>query len=258
MNTGNVPIKPNRIKSSDAFEFSFIGPPLDAGALPAFFYLSLSGDESLELPPYNQPAASFQNRPCRVFSLTLPGHGDGFDKFVAMEYWAEQMASEPYFLDHFFELCAQAITWLLEQGYLVPGKIAIGGLSRGAFAAAHIAAKVPQITSLVGYAPLTRLGHLKAFASYLEFPNVRERLPMLDLITLIPKLSHLKALSFYSGTHDTLVGTDHCIEFVKALAAAKMNVELLLYPSIGHGGHGTAPHIFQKGAVWVKQHLVED
>ena len=258
MNTGNASIKPKKIKTPDAFEFSFIGPELDQGKLPAFFYLSLSGDESLSLHPYNQPAAYFQNLPCRIFSFTLPGHGDGFDKFVAMEYWAKQIASEPYFLDHFFELSAQAIRWLIEEEYISPGKIAIGGLSRGAFAATHIATKVPQITALVGYAPLTCLGHLSSFNPYLDYSNVAKRLPTLNLSTLVPKLSHLKALSFYSGTHDTLVGTNHCIDFVRALANAKMNVELLLYPSIGHGGHGTPPHIFQKGAKWVKTHLLED
>ena len=255
MNTGNGSIKPNTIKSDDDFELSFIGPPLNAGARPTFFYLSLSGEESLALAPYNQPAAYLQNSGCRIFSFTLPGHGIGFDKFVAMNYWADQMALEPYFLNHFFECAAQAITWVIEQGLTASDKIAIGGLSRGAFAAAHIAAKVPQIKSLVGYAPLTKLGHINAFATSLDFPNVSNTLPKLDLLSIVPKLSHLKALSFYSGMHDTLVGTDNCIEFVKACAAAKMNVELMLYPSIGHGGHGTAPHIFEKGAEWVKQQL---
>ncbi len=262
MNIGNASIKPNKIKSDDGTEFWYLGPPLgpppEKGALPAFFYFSLSGEESLCLPPYNEPAAFFQDLPCRVFSLTLPGHGPRFDKFVAMNYWAEQMAEETYFLDFFFEKSAQAITWLIEKGYIASDKIAFGGLSRGAFAAAHIAARQPNVTTLLGFAPLTRPSHLKAFSSYLEFPKISHHLNHLDLHAIVPKLSHLKQSNFYIGMEDTLVGTDHCISFVKEMAAAKMNVELTLYPSVGHGGHGTPPKIFLEGAQWLKTQLLKE
>lgn len=258
MNTGNASIKLRTLKTPDEMEFWYLGPPLEEGPLPTFFYFSLSGEESLALAPYNQPAAFFQGQACRVFSLTLPGHGEGFDKFVAMNYWAEEMGKETYFLDFFFEKCAQAISWLIQEGFVPAENLAIGGLSRGAFAAAHIAARQPSISTLLGFAPLTRLSHLKAFFPYLQFPKISHHLNHLDLHSLVPKLSHLKQVRFYIGLEDTLVGTEHCIQLAKEMAAAKMDVQLVLSPSIGHGGHGTAPHIFLEGANWLKTQLIEE
>ena len=257
MNTGNAPIKPRKITTPEGMEFAYLGPPLEEGPLPTFFYFALSGEESLALPPYNAPAAFFERLPCRVFSNTLPGHGPGFDKFVAMNYWADQIAEETYFLDLFFEQSAQEISWLVEEG-LVPNELAFGGLSRGVFAAAHIAARQPNVTTLLGFAPLTRLSHLKAFASTLEFEAGNHHLNHLDLKAIVPKLTHLKKARFYIGIEDTLVGTHHCLDFVKELVAAKVSAQLTLSPSIGHGGHGTAPEIFNEGAEWLKNQLLQD
>ncbi|MCH9609823.1 MAG: hypothetical protein S4CHLAM45_09080 [Chlamydiales bacterium] len=250
MNTGNGSTELKKLQTSNKTELFYLGEPVEKGPLPTFVYFSLSGEESLTLPPYNQPALYLSQFPCRVFSVTLPGHGPQFDKFVAMDYWAEQIKKEHRFLETFFETTAEAISSLVDEGVIEKGKLAFGGLSRGAFAATHIAAQEPHVTTLLGHAPLTELSAHKSFANL----SAKE----LNLTYIIPKLSHLKDVRFYIGDKDTLVGTHNCTHFIQELCSTypQMSVELKIKtPSIGMGGHGTSPETFEEGAAWVKQKL---
>ncbi len=51
------------------------------------------------------------------------------------------------------------IRHLIDQHVVDPEKIGAMGLSRGAFIASHIAALVPEIKHILGFAPLTRLAN---------------------------------------------------------------------------------------------------
>lgn len=237
----------------------YLGPSPEEGTLPAFFYFALSGRESLELHPYSQPARSVADTHLRVFSFTIPGHEPGFNKVHAMQYWAEQMAQGEYLLEEFFERVVQAIHWLMEQKIVDPEHIGVGGLSRGGFIATHIAAKIPQIHAVLGFAPLTELMQLKEFA---PFPSLQRRASELDLTHLVDRLTHVRHFRFYMGNLDTWVGTDACYHFIRLLAkkghekhARHQKVELMLTQSIGHKGHGTHPQTFEQGALWIKKIL---
>ena len=237
-----------------------LGP--EAGALPAFFYFALSGEESLNLAPYNSPASLLQGELIRVYSMTIPGHGPGFDKFHAIRYWADQMGQERYILNDFFKTAAFSIDWLIEQGYAAPEHLAVGGLSRGGFIAAHLAARDKRIKTLLGFAPLTRLSALEEFASVKQATRVKLRAASLDLEHLTDDLTHLRHLRFYIGNRDERVDTDACYSFIRKLAdkaheirARHMHVELRISHSIGHKGHGTAPQIFEEGIAWLKERL---
>ncbi|MCC5831825.1 MAG: prolyl oligopeptidase family serine peptidase [Chlamydiales bacterium] len=237
-----------------------IGP--EAGALPAFFYFALSGEESLMLPPYNAPAALLEVDPLRIYSMTIPGHGPGFDKFHAMQYWADQMAQEEYILEEFFEKAAFSVDWLIKQGYVDPDHLAVGGLSRGGFIATHLAARNKRIKTLLAFAPLTRLSELEEFALVKQSTRVKMRAASLDLEQLTNHLTHLHHIRFYIGNRDERVSTDACYNFIRKLAekaheirARHMNVELRISHSVGHKGHGTAPQLFQEGVSWLKEKL---
>jgi len=237
-----------------------LGP--EAGQLPAFFYFALSGEDSLELPPYNSPASLLEGEPLRVYSITIPGHGPGHDKFHAMQYWADQIAQENYILKTFFDKAASSIEWLIKEGYVDPNHIAVGGLSRGAFVAAHVAARNTRIKTVLGFAPLTRLGELNEFASVEQSTRVKIRASALDLEHLVDQLTHVHHLRFYIGNRDERVSTDACYHFIRRLAdkaheirARHMNIELRITHSIGHKGHGTTPQIFAEGIGWLKEQL---
>lgn len=251
MNTGHVIDK-------HGTRLDYVGPPLELGPLPAFFYFALSGEESLHLHPYNSPVMALANEPIRIFSLTLPAHGEGFNKLHAMQKWADWMADGSAWLEGFFQNTLFAIHWLIGGGFVIPTSLALGGLSRGGLIATHIAARLENVSVLLAFAPLTRLNELKEFSETgIESANA------FDLETLSDKLLHVQHLRFYIGNNDTRVGTDACYRFIRTLAknvhekhVRHCQIELMITPSLGHKGHGTAPHIFVEGAQWIKQQLL--
>jgi hypothetical protein len=235
---------------------SFVGEEISHGPLPAFFYFSLSAEESLGLHPYNTPVQILKSLPLRIFSFTLPGHEEGRDKFAAMKYWAEELSRGHDILEEFFEKLESDIETLIAQNIIDASKMVCGGLSRGAFIATHLAAREQRISHVLGFAPLTRLNEVDDFA---EAPSsISEK----NLDHLTSKLLHLKALRFYIGNRDLKVSTDACYDFIKKFAeeahekrARECQVELVVTNSIGYKGHGTAPHIFEEGSRWLASQL---
>lgn len=240
----------------------FVGPPIEHGPLPAFFYFFTSGDESLLVHPSNQPVLPFIGSSARVFSLTLPGHGPGFDKLIAMDYWFQKLQEDPFFIDHFIEEIKKIIEWLIEENIVDPKLIGAGGLSRGGFIATHLAAKVKEIHYLLGFAPLTQLKSLYESRPYQHEDSFQQTLNRLNLSSLIPELLHVRHVRFYIGNRDTRVNTDACYhfirDFVEATHEARIRqcfLELFIIPSIGHKGHGTSPATFEEGGRWIKNLL---
>lgn len=236
----------------------FLGPSLEEGTLPAFFYFSLAGDESLTLAPYNHPVLSLQDSRLRIFSVTLPCHGEGFDKFQALSCWARGCLEHSLLLERFLEQTHETIQWLLASGAIDPEHLGVGGLSRGGWVATHVAAKEKRIRFVLGFAPLTALSLHKDFAqcdpAYVA---------SLDCLALVDELLHLHHLRFYIGNRDQTISTDACYRFIRTLAERahierKRNclVEMTLTPSIGFEGHGTSDATFNEGALWMKDLLL--
>lgn len=242
--------------------FSFAGRPLEEGPLPSLFYFSLSAEESLSLHPYNTPVRLLQSEALRIFSFTLPGHGGSFDKFKAMAYWAAQLAEGKPFLESFLETTSCSIQWLIDQGIAQADKLAVAGLSRGAFVAAHLAAQHKNIHTFLGFAPLTSLTALAEFSN--PSSSLKAAAEKLDLTRQIESLIHVKNLRFYIGNRDLRVNTDICYSFIRQLVERAHEkhirhsaVELRLIPSVGLKGHGTPPNIFAEGVAWLKTKLLE-
>jgi len=240
------------------------GPPLSQGKLPAFFYFSISGEESLTLPPYNTPVELLKMTSLRVFSLTLPFHGEGYDKFHAMKEWLKAFNSQDNFLGPFLEAANEALEWLVETEIVDENAIAVGGLSRGGFIATHFAASNSRIKTVLGFAPLTRLQELQGFASF-QKETLEPLVEPSNLVAIIPSLLHVQNFRFYMGNHDTCVGTDACYDFIRKYVlkayeerARHCKIELYITPSIGRDGHGTSLSTFQEGSLWIKKHLLNE
>jgi hypothetical protein len=238
-------------------DVAFVGPPLTAGSLPILFYFSLSAKESLTLDPFNQPVAYLSELPMRIFSITLPGHEDNLPPTEALNVWAGAISQGRNIVEEFVKKVQSVIHTLEMNGSLHPGKVAVAGLSRGAFMATHAAAAIPQITTLLGFAPLTVLKEAKEFHTLSEYPLVNS----LSLEHLTEKLIH-KDVRFYIGNLDTRVSTAQCFHFIEKLAqsAHRLGIrspqaELFIGPSIGKDGHGTSKEVFHDGAQWIAQKL---
>lgn len=230
------------------------GPSLEQGPLPSFFYFSLSGPDSLTVPPYNQPVQFLQDQNIRVFSLTLPAHEEGLLPTDAMNVWANWIEQGSDFLDRFFEKAKLATDFAVENLLADPDRMAVGGLSRGAFIASHLAARDERFRFLLGFAPLTRLEKIKEF----EHRGLASRAGKYDLSHLVEALEK-KRVRFYIGNLDTRVSTRSCFEFIMALSELKkpkaLDAELFISKSIGQMGHGTSPEIFKQGAQWIAENL---
>lgn len=232
----------------------FRGPLLDQGPLPALIYFALSGEESLMLAPYNQPAEDLSLAPIRVFSFSLPFHGPGYDAKHAMEAWAHAFHTHPQFLQEFLLNAHENVLHLIKNGWIDPEKIAVGGLSRGGLIAGHLAAMEPRIKIVLGYAPLTSFKFLSESIKDSEIAS-------LSLNSIIDNLLD-KSLRFYIGNRDTRVDTDACYQFIRKLTERCYEkehriakVELIITQSAGFKGHGTLPPTFRDGADWIKTQL---
>jgi hypothetical protein len=244
-----------QIKIED-IELFFSGPSLEEGPLPALIYLSLSGQDSLSLDPFNQPVAYLlKHYKMRVFSLTIPGHEPPLEPQNAITLWAEDFAKARDPLTPFIDKVAESAELLVSKG--IASQVGIAGLSRGGFLAVHAAAKTPVLQYVLGYAPLTRLGLAKEFSSFAD----EARIQSFDLVHLKDKLIN-KSVRLYIGNRDVRVSTAACFAFVQSLAETAFHnrirspqVELFISPSIGHHGHGTPKPIFEQGAVWIAKLL---
>ncbi len=234
------------------------GPALDHGPLPSFFYFALSGPDSLCLDPFNQPVQFLHGKMIRVFSMTLPGHENALPPAQALSLWAEDISKGLDPIGDFLDKAALAIDFAIREKFADPSKMAVGGLSRGGFIAAHVAARDPRFRFLLGFAPLTKLHKAKEFAQMQDHPLVRS----LALETLAEFLCD-RHVRLYIGNYDTRVGTRSCFDFSMSLAEKahekkirSPQVELIISPSVGQMGHGTPPSIFQQGADWIANCLI--
>ena len=231
------------------------GPELSQGPLPAIIFFALSAKMSLFEDPFNQAVLHCAGHPIRIFSWDLPFHEDGIEPKEAMFKWMTEMKEDPHFIDRFLSQCDSHLSFLIQQNYITPDRIAVAGLSRGSYMATQVAAHDKRITTILGFAPLTQSVPYENN----EDPSIYEPL---SLSHLAPLLIH-KHLRFYIGNHDQRVGTDLCFEFIKTLTETAFqsgirspSVELIIYPSIGHKGHGTPPYVFEEGSNWLKKQLL--
>jgi hypothetical protein len=216
---------------------SFVGPDLSIPC-KTVLYFSLSKEDSLQTKPFCNPVEMLVALGVRVLSATLPFHEKNAKPDNIKSLWGAHTDLIKKYLDE-IELS------LLELKGLIPEKIGVMGLSRGAFIASHLAASIPQVTTALGFAPLC---HLEGDES-------------LDLSNLASKLTK-KQLRFYIGHKDTLVQTDLVLTtFTNFIDAAKKNkiespfIDCVVKPSVGRDGHGTLDSTFKEGALWIEANL---
>lgn len=224
--------------------------------LPGIFYFALSAHDSLNLDPFNQPVELWKEYPVRIYSMTIPGHDEHFVTDKAIDQWAKEYKNGSDILSPFFTQVAQAIEDLIEMKLLDPAKVAISGVSRGSFVAAHVAAKVKQISHILGFAPLTTLMCTKQFSD----TNAQN----LDLLHLCESL-YTRTHRYYIGNYDVRVSTAKCFEYFYSLSklahekkVREAPIELIIKPSIGRFGHGTNKQTFEEGAYWLIKSLLQE
>ena len=228
-------------------------------ALPTFIYFALSGQESLSLDPFNQPASFLSELPIRSISFSLPFHEINEDKHQGIANWAKSIKEGTNFVEDFVTKVKKSIYYLIEKKIIDPEHIAVGGLSRGGFIATHLAAIMKEINHVAIFAPLTQLIFQPDFSELNEDSLAKS----LSLHNLSPKLIN-KNFKIFISNNDTRVGTKQTLNFMESLVNANISsghrqppIETTLYPPSGHKGHGTLPHYFHQGAQWIAGKLLK-
>lgn len=245
------------LRTPEGQSIYYVGPSLTEERKPAVIFFALSAKMTLHQDPFNQPALALAEQGIRVFSWDLPFHEQGKDPHEAMHHWAKEFAHNSHFVSDYIQLCKRNIQFLIDKNLIDPSLLAVAGLSRGGFIAAHLAAQERRIRWVLGFAPLTRPEPLEEFKV-----NSSQNYEDVALIHLVDQLSDTH-VRFYIGNHDIRVQTHACYLFIKELTDRSFErgirsplAELIIYPSIGHRGHGTPPHIFSDGANWLKNQLL--
>ncbi len=234
------------------------GPDLTDGPLPALFYFTLTGEDSICLSPINQPVTFTSHLPWRIFSLTLPCHASDIEPTRAIELWSEEIAKGNNIIETFLGQIGEAIAFLQEKGALIDGKVGVSGLSRGGYMSLHAAARFPQIFGpILCYAPMTRLHYAKEFKELQDSPILKA----LDLKNHYTNLT-FKPIHIEMGNRDIRVGTTNTFELLMDLSELNYkngnkspDVTMNIVPAIGKDGHGTAPETFRQGIFWMARQL---
>lgn len=236
--------------------FSYIGPLLHLGAMPAIVYFALSDEHSLNQDPFNQPAIHLSNFPIRIFSFTLPHHSSELDPKKAMTYWANDFIQEIDPLHPFLDNVASTLKNLIEQKVIT--KLGLMGLSRGAFIAMHVAERLKSVSHILGFAPLITFQSLHEFDALSSLILVQKY----DPYNLIPIL-YDRSIRFYISNYDQRVGTKNAFSWINDLAhhahekgIRSAPIELYIRPPIGYLGHGTSPETFVEGSDWLAKELL--
>ena len=77
-----------------------------------------------------------------------------------MHFGAHAIHDNEDLISSFIKKVEVVVQELENRQLLIPGKLGVLGLSRGAFIAAHAAAKIPNINPILGFAPLTKLTYV--------------------------------------------------------------------------------------------------
>ncbi len=250
-------IDPLAVKVTNNNTFYYVGPGLEKGAVPTLFYFALSAQDSVSQDPYNQIVQFLPLSEVRVISMTLPYHEPPLKPQDALFRWAKDFSQGTDPLSPFFDKVEEVVEFLQKEELLLPEKIAIAGLSRGALIAMFASLRIPSFRYLLFYAPLTDLSKAAEFSDLSTHPLVS----YYRSHTVASKLYDRK-FKMFMGNRDERVGTRNCFELFESLTETAFEhgirtppIELLLYPSIGFKGHGTPPEIFKAGADWIAETL---
>lgn len=226
--------------SQTNLEIGWLGADLEKGPQPAFFYFALSLESTLLQEPFNTPVY-FKPDNTRFFSVSLPFHQWGQNEERTLDHWVEEEKKSP-FIETFFDQLAQTI--ILLKPFCT--KIHLLGLSRGAWIAMHLSHKLKAknllTDSLVLFAPLCDWDLICGKNNPL-FPSCLE----LDFSN--------KPLWISISCSDTRVDTEKVVSLFKRQQLydpkGLREHRLILYPAIGHKGHGTPALIFEEGMRWL-------
>ena len=218
------------------------GPPR-----PTALLLSGRGDEALTLPGFAPVADVLVAAGWLTVSLDLPAHGadtrPGENAVNGFDGWGQRIAAGENLADAFGATVGRLLDALTRDQWTDPRRIAIGGVSRGGFLAAHAAARDRRIRAVALLAPVTDL----AVVAELQHLAASPLLQALSLTRAAPRIAPTPVWLRISD-HDDRVGTAAALAFADALRQGGGPIVLEVVPGPGHALPAGSP---EAAAQWL-------
>ncbi|MCC6796362.1 MAG: prolyl oligopeptidase family serine peptidase [Candidatus Hydrogenedentes bacterium] len=230
-------------------------PPANKLAKNPALFMAFAVDRNTTLTkrPYCLAAEYFLENGHRALSFDLPSHGDrvgalrsgidGFrDAFVA---------GNNVFAGFVWEGKA-VIDECIKRGLATPGRIAVGGTSRGGYMSLRLLAGDDRIVAGAGFAPVTDWRDLREFSE----DKTREDVAALYLSNFIPALAG-KHVFVAIGKTDERVSTAKCQAFAESLqqanTAANKPAGTVDFHLTDDAGHSLSDTWYEKGRAFLLQ-----
>jgi dienelactone hydrolase len=244
----------NYLKTPRGTRFGILGPKPAAPA-PILFVFANQIPDTLNTDSYNKIGRLLASKGVVSVAIDLPCHGEDVvaGEPGGLDGWAHRLRNGSNPIPILVANATDVLDYLIAEKYADPSKIALGGTSRGGFAALQFAAADPRVRCVAAFAPVTDVLALREFKG-LEGDETTQGL------VLSKQADKLAGCPIWMciGNNDERVDTDRAIAFtrsvVKSAVATKKpaSIELHVMTSPGHSTHATA---HDEAAAWVAEQL---
>lgn len=235
----------------DGFATAHIRSPDKPASAPSMLiYLTMTGRQGLELPPYSAPADLAVQHGHFVAGFDLPNHGERINSFgEGLDGMAAAIADGHHVFEETIAIGRSLIDrWTSNK--VSSGAIVVAGVSRGALAAYHLVAAEPRVSAMAAFAPVTNLTVLREFSA-LPPSDALAAANASALVSRLRDRDHFICIN----EQDDRVGTLDCVSFFEALSNP-----------VGPGGknrlridpgatHTVSDAAYREGSVWILRHL---
>ncbi len=228
-------------------------PPAEKRAENPALFLAFALDRNTTLTkrPYCLAAEYFLENGHRAASFDLPSHGDrvGAQRSGIDGFRDAFIAGNDVFTGFVAEGKA-AIDECIKRGLATPGRIAVGGTSRGGYMSLRLLAGDDRIAAGAGFAPVTDWRALREF----DADKTRDDVAALHLTNSVKGMIG-KPVFVAIGKTDDRVSTAQCQTFAEALVKANTEAghptDVVDFHLTDDAGHSLSEPWYEKGRAFL-------
>ena len=241
------------LRTTTGIEFSIVGRK-PATPMPTVFIPGGSANQQLNVQVIDPGHFGFVVEYGYLYvSLDVPSHGEDLEPgepLGGIEGWRYRVENKRNFVQEFNQKISKVLDFLIAEGYTDPDRVAVIAGSRGGFLAFHYAASDPRVKCVVGWMPVTDLGHLMEFKGMENDPLTKS----LAVINQAEKFVGRNVLVII-GDQDNRVGTDHAIAFARRVSKVAKGANVTLHVLDEPRGHFETEGTYALTEAWLLKHL---